>query len=110
MSGRSMGAGRQTVSPPQRGIFPLDHLAECRGTMERYLQCLAENSDIHHKCQNFSKAYLQCRMDRELMSKEDLDNLGFAETVEGAREYDNSREKAGFVAGQHIGKQKWWWQ
>lgn len=113
MSSRSMGSGKQVVQPPQRGIFPLDHMAECRETMEKYLDCLKDNKDLHHKCRDYSKDYLQCRMDRQLMSSENLDQLGFSEDarVEGAREYDNSKEKAGFIAGKHISKEsKWWWQ
>lgn len=109
----SMGRAKQVVRPPQRGIFPLDHMAECQSPMNAYVDCLKENKDMHHKCRDFSKAYLQCRIDHNLMSKENLDQMGFSsETqVEGAREYDNSKEKAGFVAGKHISKDtKWWWE
>jgi hypothetical protein len=52
-------------------------------------------------------------MDRGLMAREDLDGLGYSadKAVEGAREYDSSKERAGFVAGAHISKEsKWWWQ
>ena len=113
MSSRSMGAGKQVVNPPQRGIFPLDHGAECRHTMETYIGCLKENGDQHHRCRDFSREYLQCRMDNDLMMKEDLSNLGYSDEkkVQGAREYDNAKEQAGFVAGTHISKEsKWWWQ
>ena len=109
----SMGASKQVVRPPQRGIFPLDHMAECRAPMEAYLACLEENKEMHHKCRDFSKEYLQCRMDHQLMSEENLDHLGFSEDaqVQGAREYDNAKEKSGFIAGKHIQKDsKWWWQ
>lgn len=109
-----MGAGSQVVRPPQRGIFPLDHGAECRDTMQTYLKCLEDHQETHHKCREFSRAYLQCRMDHQLMSKENLEDLGFAEDkkVEGAKHYDNSKEKAGFVAGKHVEKNlnKWFWQ
>ena len=108
-----MGAGSQVVRPPQRGIFPLDHGAECREPMQLYIQCLQEHEEMHHKCSNYSKDYLQCRMDHELMSKESLDDLGFAadKKVEGAREYDKAKEKAGFIAGKHIDRDsKWFWQ
>lgn len=108
-----MGAAKQVVIPPQRGIFPLDHGAECQLPMETYLACLQANQDMHHKCRDLSRAYLQCRMDHQLMSPENLDEMGFSEQqrVTGAREYDNSKEKAGFVAGKHIsGETKWWWQ
>lgn len=113
MSSRSMGAAKAVVRPPQRGIFPLDHGAECRTTMERYLSCLKESNEVHHKCRDYSKEYLQCRMDRQLMAKENLDQLGFSEdaTVQGAREYDKSKEIAGYTAGKHISsKNKWWWE
>lgn len=108
-----MGSAKQVVQPPQRGIFPLDHGAECRERMEIYLDCLRKNKDVHHKCRDYSKDYLQCRMDRQLMSPENMDQLGFAELnkVEGAREYDYAKENAGFIAGKHIFKKsKWWWQ
>lgn len=108
-----MGAGSQVVRPPQRGIFPLDHGAECREPMQRYIECLRENEEQHHRCRDHSQAYLQCRMDHQLMSKENMEDLGFSDDtrVEGAREYDKAKEKAGFVAGKHIEKDsKWFWQ
>jgi cytochrome c oxidase assembly protein subunit 19 len=108
-----MGAAKQVVRAPQRGIFPLDHYSECRLPMKTYLVCLKENQDTHHKCRDLSKAYLQCRMDRELMSREDLDLMGYGDehAVVGAKEYDNAKEIAGFVAGKHISREsKWWWE
>lgn len=100
MSAISMGAGRQTIKPPQRGIFPLDHDRTCKEPMEAYLNCLKEQSEIHHKCRDYSRDYLQCRMDNELMARENLDDLGYSEqhTVEGAKAYDKRKEKQGFVA------------
>lgn len=109
----NFSTAKQYVRPPQRGIFPLDHDGECRPFMESYLECLQESRDTHHKCRDLSKDYLQCRMDKQLMSKENLDNLGFSEDkkVQGAHEYDKAKEKAGFVAGKHIAKkEKWWFQ
>jgi cytochrome c oxidase assembly protein subunit 19 len=110
-----MGAGsKQVVRPPQRGIFPLDHLAECQSQMQSYVDCLQANRDVHHLCRELSKLYLQCRMDRGLMAKEDLGAMGYGpeQDVRGAREYDSSKERAGFVAGTHISdkESKWWWQ
>ena len=98
MSSTSMGVGRQVVRPPQRGIFPLDHGAECQEPMQAYLDCLKQAKDVHHKCQQLSKNYLQCRMDRQLMAQEDLNDMGYAHTVEGAKEYDHRKEKEGFIA------------
>ena len=114
MSASSMGGGsKQVVRPPQRGIFPLDHFAECKRSMELYLRCLEQHKDVHHECREMSREYLQCRMDHGLMSKENLDQMGYGDKgrVVGAKEYDLSKEKAGFVAGKHISKEaKWWWQ
>jgi cytochrome c oxidase assembly protein subunit 19 len=75
MSGMSFSSGKQHVKPPQRGIFPLDHDSECKPAMERYLECLKQERDLHYKCRDLSKEYLQCRMDRQLMAQEDLNNV-----------------------------------
>lgn len=108
MSSRSMGAGQQVVRPPQRGIFPLDHERSCSAPMEQYLDCLAKHDDRHYQCQDFSKLYLQCRMENGLMSQEDLNNLGYAHKITTAKEYDLSKEKEGFVAGKHINQKRSW--
>lgn len=81
--------------------------------METYLECLKGSKDVHHKCRELSRDYLQCRMDNTLMSNENLDDLGYAKDKEvvGAKEYDKSKEKAGYIAGKHIQKKsKWWFQ
>lgn len=111
-----MGASKQVVRPPQRGIFPLDHFAECRDAMQEYLDCLSHHQDMHHKCRDYSKQYLECRMERELMAKEDINNLGYSsdKQVKGAREYDNAKERKGFVGGTYVNREKeekkWWFQ
>jgi cytochrome c oxidase assembly protein subunit 19 len=114
MSGMSMGRPKQVVNPPQRGIFPLDHERECKAPMEQYTACLARERDTHYKCKDYSRLYLQCRMDHDLMAKENLDDLGFSNErrVMGAKEYDMKKEKQGFVAGKHIStdNSKWWFQ
>ena len=110
----NFSSSKQFVRPPQRGIFPLDHFAECKSEKEIYLDCLKESSQQHNKCREFSKKYLECRMEKELMAKENLDDLGYSEEakVSNAKEYDKSKEKQGFVAGKHIEKStvQWWWQ
>lgn len=109
----NFSGAKQTVRPPQRGIFPLDHDAECKPFMEKYLTCLKGQQDKHYLCRDLSRDYLQCRMDRSLMASEDLDKLGFSEEakVADAVEYDKRKEKAGYVAGKHIdGRMKWWFQ
>lgn len=52
-------------------------------------------------------------MEKELMAKENLEDLGYSEEAKviNAKEYDKSKEKQGYVAGKHIDKStmKWWW-
>lgn len=73
------GGARVQVKPPERGIFPLDHEGECKIKMRDYLKCLNNNKQDHFPCKKLSRAYLQCRMDRDLMAKDDLDTLGLGE-------------------------------
>ena len=78
---------------------------------QKYLDCLKEEKQQHHKCRELSKDYLQCRMDNELMAKENLDEMGYSEEtrITEAKEYDKSKEKEGYVAGKHIkGKLTGW--
>ena len=52
-------------------------------------------------------------MSRELMAKEDLNNMGYSEAaqVKIAVEYDKSKERNGYIAGKHMdAPSKWWWQ
>ena len=63
--------------PPARGSFPLDHGGECKLAMAAFTGCVQAHGNLHHQCRDESKAYLQCRMDRGLMAKEDLTTLGF---------------------------------
>ena len=114
MASMNFSSAKQFVRPPQRGIFPLDHFAECKPEKEIYLSCLKESQAQHNKCREFSKKYLECRMNNELMAKEDLNDMGYSEDakVVDAKEYDKSKEKEGYVAGKHIdtSTMKYWWQ
>jgi cytochrome c oxidase assembly protein subunit 19 len=78
MSSMNFSTAKQTIKPPQRGIFPLDHDSECKPYKEKYLSCLKDVDDKHHLCRELSKEYLQCRMDRNLMASEDLDKVCYA--------------------------------
>ena len=66
---------KQLVKPPQRGIFPLDHDGECKKKMKAYLACLDSEKRNHYKCRERSKDYLRCRMNADLMAKENLDGV-----------------------------------
>ncbi|KAL6649066.1 hypothetical protein ACP70R_013290 [Stipagrostis hirtigluma subsp. patula] len=63
--------------PPEKGVFPLDHLHECDLEKKEYLACLKSTGFQSEKCRQFSKKYLECRMERNLMAKQDMSELGF---------------------------------
>ncbi|RYR79021.1 hypothetical protein Ahy_A01g003886 [Arachis hypogaea] len=90
--------------PPEKGIFPLDHMHLCDLEKKEYLGCLKTAGHQSEKCRDFSKKYLQCRMEKSLatweifaenftkerwnltshnpknlMAKQDLAELGFKE-------------------------------
>lgn len=80
------------ASPPDKGSFPLDHFQECEYLAEKYRMCLAEVSGIPKKCKDEAKAYLECRMEKGLMAKHSMVELGFIE--ESTWEYEKmSREQ-----------------
>ena len=105
-------AGKAQSVPPERGSFPLDHRGECKETMRLYMACMKDASFGPGACRDLSKAYLQCRMDTELMARDDMDKLGYAERPAGgapppraAEEYGR-KEGEGFIAGLHIEKKR----
>ncbi|KAF0690256.1 Aste57867_18330 [Aphanomyces stellatus] len=107
----AFGGAASTSKPPELGAFPLDHYGECKDHMKTFLACLKEHKNSHIECKHLSQKYLECRMDKGLMQKENLDKLGFsddnyakarakAETIEG------NKEKDGFVSGLGV-KSTW---
>ncbi|KAK1921657.1 cytochrome c oxidase assembly protein COX19 [Papiliotrema laurentii] len=67
------------VSPPARGSFPLDHDGECKDAMMAHLKCLKANYGDAGKCRLESRRYLECRMDKGLMVRDDMANLGLGD-------------------------------
>lgn len=63
--------------PPEKGVFPLDHMHECDLEKKDYLSCLKTTGHQSEKCRMFSKKYLECRMAKNLMAKQDMPELGF---------------------------------
>ncbi|KAK9356016.1 cytochrome c oxidase assembly protein cox19 [Lipomyces doorenjongii] len=66
-------------TPPDRGSFPLDHDGECKIQMQIYLDCLRSSRSrerVPADCRLLAKEYLNCRMDRGLMLKDNWVNLG----------------------------------
>ena len=72
-------SGSKAPLAPEKGVFPLDHFGECKRVMRKYLQCLEKHGDDAGRCRDVSQKYLECRMERELMAKQPLAELGFAE-------------------------------
>ncbi|XP_058192529.1 uncharacterized protein LOC131309865 isoform X1 [Rhododendron vialii] len=63
--------------PPEKGVFPLDHMHLCDLEKKEYISCLKSAGHKSDKCRNFSKKYLECRMEKNLMAKQDMSELGF---------------------------------
>jgi len=103
MSGFGAPGGRaQTYkpAPPERGSFPLDHDAECKHLISAYLRCLKSQSNPgmnSEECRQLAKGYLDCRMQKGLMAKDEWDNLGLVFD----KKEDAQREK---VLGKDAGK------
>lgn len=75
----SMTFGQKIFQPtaPDKGSFPLDHEGVCKVPMLRYMICLRSCNNDNSKCRDQAKEYLSCRMDKNLMAKEDWEYLGF---------------------------------
>lgn len=89
--------------PPDKGSFPIDHFNECLRPKEEYMQCLKTSKYETMSCRHLSKAYLQCRMDNELMAQESMTRLGFRESEEYVPPSESSKEASkedlGYVVG-----------
>ncbi|KAJ0020119.1 hypothetical protein Pint_31268 [Pistacia integerrima] len=80
LAGGAFGGNRGVRPvPPEKGIFPLDHFHQCDLEKKDYLGCLKSAGHQSEKCRLFSKKYLECRMAKNLMAKQDLAELGFRE-------------------------------
>jgi cytochrome c oxidase assembly protein subunit 19 len=79
MASNVFGAKKFVPTAPDKGSFPLDHEGECKQFYLKFMICLAEHDSRQSACREESKAYLGCRMDRQLMAKEDWSKLGFSD-------------------------------
>lgn len=90
MSGFGSPGGRAVnikPTPPERGSFPLDHDAECKHLVTTYLKCLKQNRGVNDDaCRELAKGYLGCRMERNLMAKDEWRNLGLEDIGGGPQE------------------------
>ncbi|KAL1407263.1 Cytochrome c oxidase assembly protein cox19 [Vanrija albida] len=67
------------VTPPQRGSFPLDHDGECKTFMLSYMTCLKAHGSDGGQCRPEARDYLACRMDKGLMERDSMQNLGLGD-------------------------------
>ncbi|XP_055316003.1 cytochrome c oxidase assembly protein COX19 [Sitodiplosis mosellana] len=77
MSAATFGQKRFNPVPPDKGSFPLDHENVCKVPMLQYMKCLQLNRDDSTVCRQEAKKYLECRMENNLMAKEEWKSLGF---------------------------------
>lgn len=79
MSAYTFGQKVFTPSPPDKGSFPLDHEGLCKKFMIKYMVCLHKNDNDNSMCREEAQYYLGCRMENNLMTKEDWSKLGFSD-------------------------------
>ncbi|XP_024973015.1 cytochrome c oxidase assembly protein COX19-like isoform X1 [Cynara cardunculus var. scolymus] len=48
--------------PPEKGVFPLDHMHLCDMEKKEYISCLKTSGHKSEICRHLSKKYLECRM------------------------------------------------
>ena len=70
-------SAKSRYQPPLKGSFPLDRKGECKDLKEIFMKCLKRNRNDNSKCRIESKNYLVCRMDKNLMEKEPLHQIGY---------------------------------
>lgn len=79
MTSMTFGQKKFIPTAPEKGSFPLDHEGQCKKLMLYYMRCLRTNNDDNSACRQECRAYLQCRMDHNLMAKEEFSKLGFSD-------------------------------
>ena len=86
MASNVFGAKQFKPTAPDKGSFPLDHDGECKVAYLKYMVCLSENGNKNSECRQQSKNYLQCRMEKNLMAKEEWSKLGFSDIGDQKKE------------------------
>ncbi|CAA2965625.1 cytochrome c oxidase assembly COX19-like [Olea europaea subsp. europaea] len=66
MSAGGAFGGNRGLSPvpPEKGVFPLDHMHLCDQEKKDYINCLKSAGHKSENCRHLSKKYLECRMER----------------------------------------------
>lgn len=79
MSSATFGQKSFQSTPPEKGSFPLDHEGQCKNLAYKYMFCMSVNNGDNSKCRPQIKEYLDCRMQNDLMAKEQWTKLGLAD-------------------------------
>lgn len=79
MSSMTFGQKSFTPTAPDKGSFPLDHEGICKKLMIKYMKCLHNNKNDNSACRQEAREYLECRMENNLMAREEWSKLGFSE-------------------------------
>ena len=86
MSAMTFGQKSFTPTAPEKGSFPLDRENVCKNFMVEYMFCLKDNGRVNEKCRREAQQYFKCRMEHNLMDKQEWDKLGYADlTVEDGK-------------------------
>ena len=56
------GRTKPSITPPDKGAFPLDHFKECEDIVGKYMKCLNKHELMPKRCQDLQIKYLDCRM------------------------------------------------
>lgn len=56
------GRSRPSITPPDKGSFPLDHFKECEPLVHKYIKCVNKHQMMPKRCQQIQMDYLDCRM------------------------------------------------
>jgi len=71
--------------------------------MKKYLSCIKRVKGTNEpECRDIAKSYLTCRMDRNLMAKDEFKNLGFSDEKESDAAKKNEKDKV-----SHQGELRW---
>jgi cytochrome c oxidase assembly protein subunit 19 len=79
-NGVTSNNARVSPRPPDLGAFPLDHFRECKSEIGEYYKCLKSHDYLAPLCRDETRMYLQCRMDKGLMTPADVDGFGIPKT------------------------------
>jgi len=80
--------GKKSFTPtaPIKGSFPLDHDGVCKTEMVDYMICVTKNRGNNDECRDHAKKYFECRMENQLMAREDWVKLGYGDLPSSEKE------------------------